>query len=79
MFSVATVRLTTWDIERWAYFEDRFPRLDSSKIHSWPPAMQRLHGGPCSAPTHFILSLLQTVHALGDGSQQGKIGGRGSK
>ena len=25
---------------------------------------QRLQGGPCSAPTHFILSRLQTVQAL---------------
>ena len=46
------------------HFEDRFPRLDSSKIHSWFPDKHLLHGGPCSAPTHFILSRLQTVQAL---------------
>lgn len=45
------------------FFEDLFPRLDSSKIHSWFPDKHLLHGGPCSAPTHFILSRLQTVHA----------------
>ncbi len=46
------------------HFEDRLPRFDSSKMHSWLPAWQRLHGGPCSAPTHFIFSRRQTVHAL---------------
>ena len=45
------------------YLEDRFPRLLSSKMHSWPPVWQRLHGGPCSAPTHFILRRRQTVQA----------------
>jgi hypothetical protein len=45
---------------------ERLPRLDSSKMHSWLPATQRLQGGPCSAPTHFILSRRQTVQALGD-------------
>lgn len=43
--------------------DDRFPRLDSSKMHSWLPVMQRLQGGPCSAPTHFIFKRRHTVHA----------------
>ena len=46
------------------YFVERFPRLDSSKMHSWFPAWQRLQGGPFSAPTHFILSRRHTIHAL---------------
>lgn len=53
--------------DRWRasdFFVERFPRLLSSKIHSWPPVSHRLHGGPFSAPTHFILSLRQTVQAL---------------
>jgi hypothetical protein len=32
--------------------------------------MQRLHGGPCSAPTHFILRRRQTVQALQLASQE---------
>lgn len=43
---------------------DRLPRFDSSNIHSWLPVWHRLHGGPCSAPTHFIFKRLQTVQAL---------------
>lgn len=43
---------------------DRLPRFDSSKMHSWLPVLQRLHGGPLSAPSHFIFSRRQTVHAL---------------
>lgn len=53
--------------DRWRasdFFVERFPRLLSSKTHSWPPVSHRLHGGPFSAPTHFILSLRQTVQAL---------------
>lgn len=46
------------------YLLDRLPRLDSSNMHSWLPAVQRLQGGPCSAPTHFIFRRRQTVHAL---------------
>ncbi len=42
-------------------------------MHSWLPARQRLQGGPCSAPTHFILRRLQTVHALGRVSQITRI------
>ena len=42
---------------------DRLPRFDSSNMHSWLPVWQRLHGGPCSAPTHFILRRRQTVQA----------------
>ena len=53
------------------YFDERFPRLDSSKTHSWLLARQRLQGGPCSAPTHFILRRLQTVHALEDVRERG--------
>lgn len=54
-----------WKVK--TYLDERFPRLDSSKIHSWFPEMQRLHGGPCSAPTHFILRRRHTVQALEDG------------
>lgn len=53
--------------DRWRasdFFVERFPRLLSSKTHSWPPVSHRLQGGPFSAPTHFILSLRQTVQAL---------------
>lgn len=45
------------------FFEERLPRFDSSKIHSWLPAAHRLQGPPCSAPTHFILRRRQTVQA----------------
>lgn len=47
-----------------AYLEERLPRFDSSNMHSWLPVEQRLQGGPCSAPTHFILRRRHTVHAL---------------
>ena len=47
-----------------AHLVDRLPRLLSSKMHSWFPVWQRLHGGPCSAPTHFIFNRRQTVQAL---------------
>ena len=50
---------------RGTYLEERLPRLDSSKMHSLLLAWQRLHGGPFSAPTHFILRRRQTVQALG--------------
>ena len=54
------------DFERTSCFlrlVERVPRWDSSKTHSWLPEKQRLHGGPFSAPTHFILRRLHTVHA----------------
>ena len=31
-----------------------------------------MQGGPCSAPTHFILRRLQTVHALDGVSESGR-------
>jgi hypothetical protein len=49
---------------RWTYLAERFPRLDSSKMHSWLPVRQRLQGGPFSASTHFILRRRHTVQAL---------------
>ena len=52
--------------EHRTHLVDRLPRLDSSKIHSWLPVWQRLQGGPCSAPTHFIFKRRQTVQALSE-------------
>ena len=52
--------------------DERFPRFDSSKIHSLWPDWQRLQGGPFSAPTHFIFRRRQTVHALRKECQWGR-------
>lgn len=46
------------------HLAERFPRFDSSKMHSWFPVAQRLHGFPSSAPTHFIFNRRHTVQAL---------------
>lgn len=46
------------------FLDERLPLFDSSNIHSCPPARHRLQGGPCSAPTHFILRRRHTIQAL---------------
>lgn len=64
MFSITQVRRHAHTEKGRQYFVERFPRFDSSKMHSWFPAWQRLQGGPFSAPTHFIFSRRHTIHAL---------------